>query len=119
MLPISLPIGNQTTDSLVIATTKQLTEFPYSDDTSGINNNYLGIGWAQSTMDGGLRTSSSTSYLASTQGRPNLTVVINAMVTKLLQTGSSRGLKSFRSVQFSDARTNSGRRLDQNRRVRR
>lgn len=107
-LQISLPIGNQTTDPFVIATTSQLKEFPYNEDTSGINNNLLGIGWAQSSMDDGLRASSSSSYLASANLRPNLTVMINAMVIKLLSTSSANGLKTFRDVQFADARTKTG-----------
>ena len=68
----------------------------------------LGIGWAQSSMVDGARASSSTSYLASANDRPNLTVLVNAMVTKLLPLNTPAGVKSFRNVQFSDARTFSG-----------
>lgn len=69
----------------------------------------LGIGYAQSSMTGGARTSSSTSYLADANARPNLTVLINAMVTKLLPTKTAAtGVNSFLTVQFSDARTFSG-----------
>lgn len=59
-------------------------------------------------MDDGLRASSSSSYLASANLRPNLTVMINAMVIKLLSTSSANGLKTFRDVQFADARTKTG-----------
>ena len=104
-LPVTLPNWNQTIDARVITTTQQLTEFPYNQDISGINNDLLGIGWAQSSMSGGNRASSSTSYLADANERPNLTVLINAMVTKLLPTDSSAAVKSFLNVQFSDART--------------
>ena len=108
-LDVSLPVWTQATDARVVATTQQLAEFPYNQDISGINNNMLGIGWAQSSMVDGARASSSTSYLASANDRPNLTVLINAMVSKLLPTNTPSGVKSFRSVQFSDARTFSGR----------
>lgn len=105
---ISLHAASSRIDSRIIATTKQLPEFPYNEDISGIDT-MLGIGWVQSSMHGGTRVSSSTSYLAAASGRPNLTVLINAMVTKLLPTGGSGGLESFRRVQFTDSRTESGR----------
>ena len=106
VLPISLPINNQTIDPRVINTTQQLSEFPFNEDMSGVDGSYLGIGWVQSSMDAGLRGSSSSSYLAISNERPNLTVMINAMVTKLIQTSSTpaQGLKTFRAVQFADAR---------------
>ncbi|KJA24828.1 GMC oxidoreductase [Hypholoma sublateritium FD-334 SS-4] len=105
-LPISLPINNQTIDPRVINTTQQLPEFPFNEDMSGVDGSYLGVGWVQSSMDAGLRGSSSSSYLATSNDRPNLTVMINAMVTKLIQTNSTpaQGLKAFRTVQFADAR---------------
>ncbi len=107
-LDVSLPVWTQATDARVVATTQQLAEFSYNQDISGINNDMLGIGWAQSSMVDGARASSSTSYLASANDRPNLTVLINAMVTKLLPINTPAGVKSFRNVQFSDARTFSG-----------
>ncbi len=51
-------------------------------------------------MSKGVRASSSTSYLAAANSRPNLTVLINALVTKLLPTGTSGGLRSFRNVEL-------------------
>jgi choline dehydrogenase-like flavoprotein len=104
MLPVSLPANNQTIDPRVIKTTQQLAEFPYNGDMSGGDHSLLGIGWLKSSMAGGVRSSSSTTYLAAANGRPNLTVVINAYVTKLIQTGTgSQGTKSFRSVQFTNS----------------
>ncbi|KAF4610054.1 hypothetical protein D9613_010669 [Agrocybe pediades] len=98
----SLPGGNQTIDSRVIATTQQLAEFPFNQDTMGGDHSLLGVGWMQSTDGGGIRSSSSTSYLAQANSRPNLTVLINATVLKLIQTGTSGSLKAFRSVQFAN-----------------
>ncbi|KJA13939.1 GMC oxidoreductase [Hypholoma sublateritium FD-334 SS-4] len=103
--PVSL--SSQGIDNRVIETTRQLAEFPYNKDTTGINNNLLGVGWIQSSINNGSRVSSSTSYLSASSGRPNLTILLNAMVTKLLPTGSSQGLRTFRNVQFADSRTNS------------
>ncbi|KAF9479148.1 alcohol oxidase [Pholiota conissans] len=99
---VSLPGFNMTIDPRVINTTQELSaEFPYNQDMSGGSQSLLGIGWLQSSAGGGVRSSSSTSYLANANSRPNLTVLIHATVTKLVQSGATTaGLKSFRSVQF-------------------
>lgn len=97
---VSLPGGNYSIDQRVIAATKQLPEWPFNEDMSGGDHSLLGIGWLQSSGGGGVRSSSSTSYLAQANSRPNLTVVINATVMKLIQTQGSGSLKAFRSVQF-------------------
>ena len=63
----------------------------------------LGMGFVQTNAGNGTRSSSSASYLAQANSRPNLTVLINATVTKLLSTtANNRRLKAFRSVQFSN-----------------
>ncbi|KAF8963769.1 hypothetical protein BDZ97DRAFT_1919542 [Flammula alnicola] len=104
VLPVSLPGNNQTIDPRVLATTQELAEFPYNEDMSGGSHSLLGVGFVQSSAGGGVRSSSSTTYLAQANGRPNLTVLINATVLKLVQTGVTRtGLKSFRSVQFASS----------------
>ena len=92
-----------TIDARVMATTGQLSEFPYNEDTSGGDQSLLGIGFVQSSIGRGVRSSSSTSYLANANSRPNLTVLINVTVMKLLQSGTKGALKSFRSVQFSSS----------------
>ena len=99
---------SQNIDARVIRTTKELTEFPYSKDVSGIAPDLLGVGFAQSTMSGGARVSSSTTYSNAVKTRPNLTVLINAMVTKLINTGVLDGLTGFRKVEFTDGRLRSG-----------
>ncbi|KIM43771.1 GMC oxidoreductase [Hebeloma cylindrosporum] len=100
---VSLPGFNLSIDARVMATTGQLSEFPYNEDTSGGDHSLLGIGFVQSSIGKGVRSSSSTSYLANANSRPNLTVLINATVVKLLQSGTKGALKSFRSVQFSSS----------------
>ncbi|KIM44803.1 GMC oxidoreductase [Hebeloma cylindrosporum] len=103
---VSLPGNNQTIDPRVLAATEQLPEFPYNKDTSGGDHSLLGVGFLQSSAGGGVRSSSSTSYLAQANTRPNLTVLINATVLKLVQTGTgSLGAKSFRGVQFQRSST--------------
>ncbi|PPQ80709.1 hypothetical protein CVT25_001829 [Psilocybe cyanescens] len=98
---ISLPGNNQTIDSLVLQATRQLPEFPFNQDMSGVTP-LLGIGFLQSSIGGGSRSSSSTTYLQNATERPNLTVLINTTVMKLLQTNSSQPfLKAFRSVQIT------------------
>ncbi|PPQ80124.1 hypothetical protein CVT25_001423 [Psilocybe cyanescens] len=103
MVSVSLPGNNQSVDSRVLAATRQLgSEFAFNEDMSGGDRSLLGIGFLQSSVGGGVRSSSSTSYLAKANERPNLTVLINAVVMKVIQTGSTHsGLKSFRSVQFT------------------
>ncbi|KAF9481638.1 alcohol oxidase [Pholiota conissans] len=87
---VSLPGFNMTIDPRVINTTQELSaEFPYNQDMSGGSRSLLGIGWLQSSAGGGVRSSSSTSYLANANSRPNLTVLIHATVTKLVQNGAT------------------------------
>ncbi|KAK1226089.1 hypothetical protein PQX77_010956 [Marasmius sp. AFHP31] len=62
----------------------------------------LGVGFGQSTVFNGTRSSSATSYLAEQFIiRPNLHVLLHAHVTHILPTNSSEDLLSFRSVEFS------------------
>jgi len=81
-----------------MATTGQLEEFPYNEDTSGGDHSLHGIGFVQSSAGGGVRSSS---YLANANKRPNFTVLINVTVEKLPETGMRGNLKSFLSIQFS------------------
>jgi GMC oxidoreductase len=97
---VSPPGFNLTSDTRAMATTGQLSEFPYNEDTSGGDDSLLGISFIQSSIGKGVRSSSSTSYLANANTRPNLTVLINATVVTLEKTDTKGALKSFRSVQF-------------------
>ncbi|KAH9479331.1 Pyranose dehydrogenase 1 [Psilocybe cubensis] len=101
VLPVSLPGNNQSIDARVWATTQQLPEFFFNEDTAGGNHGLLGVGFIQSSAGGGIRSSSSNTYLANAINRPNLFVLVNATVLSLVQTGnSSTGAPSFRGVQF-------------------
>ncbi|KAK0235294.1 aryl-alcohol oxidase precursor [Armillaria nabsnona] len=85
----------------VIQVTKELSgEFPFNlDYNSGFQ---LGVGWAQSTINHGKRSSSFTSYLGPEFiGRPNLHVLLNSQVTRLLQTNSAPA--EFLTVEFAQS----------------
>ncbi|KAJ7461961.1 aryl-alcohol oxidase [Mycena latifolia] len=91
----------QPIDGRLVKTTQQLeTEFAFNLDMN--SGNPLGIGYTQSTIDShGQRSSSASSYLGPDFiSRPNLHVLLNAQVTRLLQTGSSH-LPTFKTVEIS------------------
>ena len=53
------------------------------------------------SIGNGTRSSSATAYLKPAMARPNLDVVINAQATKLVPTGFSKGMPSFRAVKVA------------------
>ena len=78
-----------------------MDEFPFNPDMGG--GDVLGIGWVQSSIGDGVRSSSSTSYLRNALSRPNLHVLINATVMKLLPSGFRNRKISFGLVQFASS----------------
>ncbi|TFK37492.1 aryl-alcohol oxidase-like protein [Crucibulum laeve] len=99
---VSLPGFSQPIDWRVIQTTKELVEFPYNVDSN--SGNQLGIGWAQSTIGNGERSSSATSYLSPKYiNRPNLHVLLHVQVARVLPSTSNIAQKfSFKDVEFSE-----------------
>ncbi|KAG6855735.1 hypothetical protein H0H87_011405 [Tephrocybe sp. NHM501043] len=88
-------------DSMVINATKQLgSEFAFNQDYN--SGKPLGVGWVQSTTLNGQRSSSSSAYLAPNfLQRPNLIVLVNAQVSRLLKTAGTRGATpTFLGVEF-------------------
>ncbi|KAJ7768526.1 aryl-alcohol oxidase-like protein [Mycena metata] len=84
----------------VIATTAELPDiFPFNlDSNSGFP---LGVSWLQETIGGGERSSAATAYLAPRfQQRPNLHILLNARVLRLLANTTNTGV-AFHSVEFS------------------
>ncbi|KAJ7693407.1 alcohol oxidase [Mycena rosella] len=82
-------------DSRVIQATTQFKEFPFNLDMN--SGSTLGMGWGQSTISNGSRSSSATSYLAPHfLARSNLYVLLNARVTRLLPTAAG----VFRTVEY-------------------
>ncbi|KAJ6451318.1 alcohol oxidase [Mycena sanguinolenta] len=92
---VSLPGSPTEIDSRVFEATDELSEFPFNLDMN--SGNTIGIGWMQATIKDGTRSSSATSYLAPEFiNRPNLHVLLNARVTRVLPTGPT----SFDTVEF-------------------
>ncbi|KAJ7489407.1 pyranose dehydrogenase [Mycena latifolia] len=85
----------------VIETTKQLPdEFPFNLDMN--SGQPLGVGWLQSTIGGGKRSTSATSYLAPEyMQRENLHVLLHAQVSRLVNASKAGSNVAFGGVQFS------------------
>jgi choline dehydrogenase len=90
-------------DSRVFKTTAQLSEFPFNEDMN--SGDPLGIGWTQYSIGGGQRSSASRSYLTPALSRSNLDILVNTLVTKVVQTGTQpeSGLPIFRGVLFAQS----------------
>ncbi|KAF7307847.1 hypothetical protein MKEN_01145000 [Mycena kentingensis (nom. inval.)] len=98
---VSLPgFQYETFSKHILQTTKELPEFRYNIDYN--SGKPLGLGWLQSTIGDGMRSSSATSYLADHfLERKNLDVLLNAQVSKLvLSRDATRGKPSFSGVEF-------------------
>ncbi|KAJ7643628.1 aryl-alcohol oxidase [Roridomyces roridus] len=81
--------------------TKELPgDFPFNLDFN--SGKMLGVGYLQSTIGGGMRSSSATSYLAPKFAeRPNLSVLLHAQVSKLVNPSkTNKGEITFGGVQF-------------------
>lgn len=88
-------------DEIVMKVTQELPEeYPFNLDTnSGFQ---LGVGWSQSTVLRGHRSSSFTSYLGPEfLSRKNLHVVLNTQVTRVIQT---KNPVQFLEVEFAENR---------------
>lgn len=94
---VSLPGFPQEIDDRVIKTTHQLNhEFPFNRDMN--SGTPLGLGWLQSTIGGGTRSSAATSYLsANATQRSNLHILLETRVTRILST--TRDQLSMRAVE--------------------
>ncbi|KAF7376494.1 Pyranose dehydrogenase [Mycena sanguinolenta] len=110
---VSLPGFPRDTDARVFATTSVLSdEFPFNIDMN--SGNPLGIGWIQSSINlsDASRSSSATSYLAPQHiARPNLHVVLNTLVTRILRSGSNSrtGKPTFQTVEYTSSTRGSAR----------
>ncbi|KAJ6452274.1 aryl-alcohol oxidase precursor [Mycena sanguinolenta] len=96
---VSLSGFPQSIDPLLVKTTQELGgEFPFVLDINA--GTPLGLGWLQSTIDSlGQRSTSATSYLGPKFiNRPNLHVLVQAQVSRLIQTASNP--PTFKSVEF-------------------
>ncbi|KAJ6498230.1 alcohol oxidase [Mycena vulgaris] len=97
---VSLPGFPRGSDTVVIKAASESREFPFNIDMN--SGNPLGIGWTQSTIKNGSRSSSATSYLAPQfMSRPNLHIMLNTMATRVVQSGSKNGEPEFQTVEFA------------------
>jgi len=89
----------------IIEATKELPdEWPFNLDMN--SGKPIGLGWQQSTIDGGVRSSSATSYLGPEFiNRENLHVLLHAQVSKLVNSGHVNGKLIFGGVQFAQGAT--------------
>ncbi|KAG6888800.1 hypothetical protein C0995_005820 [Termitomyces sp. Mi166 len=90
---------------IINATTQLGPDFKFNLDMN--SGKPLGIGWIQVTVNSSTRASSATSYLAPQfLARPNLDVLLNAQVSRLIQTGKDKSkdkrtkLPAFRAVEY-------------------
>ncbi|KAF8883634.1 aryl-alcohol oxidase-like protein [Gymnopilus junonius] len=97
---VSLPGFQLPIDGRVLQTSKNFpSEFPFTLDYN--NGIPLGLGYLQSTIGNGTRSSAATAYLnPSVVARPNLEVVLNTHVTRVLQATNTGNSKSFRRVEL-------------------
>ncbi|KAK0212181.1 aryl-alcohol oxidase [Desarmillaria ectypa] len=100
---VSLPGYPRAIDGRVIQATQELPdEFPFNLD---YNSGYhLGIGWEQTTVGNGTRSSSETSYLGPGYiDRENLHVLIHTYVTRILAANKTtpRHKPHFNTVEFT------------------
>ncbi|OJT08261.1 Pyranose dehydrogenase [Trametes pubescens] len=100
----SLPGNASVLDSRVIQTTSQLSEFPFNLDMN--SGNPLGVGWLQSTIGHGVRSSAATAFLTEdTLKRANLDVLIGTRVTRLIRSKSSSATPTFLGVELAQTAT--------------
>ncbi|KAF8060844.1 pyranose dehydrogenase [Lyophyllum atratum] len=86
------------------AATELGDEIPYNQDMN--SGDPIGIGWLQSTINKGKRSSSATSYIAPKfLERSNLHVLVNHRVTRILQTTGSGRQPVFRTVEVGQSST--------------
>ncbi|KAJ6452802.1 glucose dehydrogenase short protein [Mycena sanguinolenta] len=87
-------------ENQVIQTTREFPEeFPFNLDFN--SGQMLGVGWLQSTIGGGERSTSATSYLAPKfVQRKNLNVLLHAQVSRLVDPHKTEGGVTFGGVEF-------------------
>ncbi|KAF6749358.1 hypothetical protein DFP72DRAFT_818928 [Ephemerocybe angulata] len=84
------------------STTGPHGEFPFHQDMN--DGRSVGLTWMQFAIGGGERSSAATSFLTgAVRARPNLSIVLNTYVTRVLQTeGGSPNSPSVRTVELGD-----------------
>ncbi|KAJ3970847.1 GMC oxidoreductase-domain-containing protein [Lentinula raphanica] len=99
--PVSFTLPGQLlpTDELAIDASNELSnEFPFNLDYN--SGNTIGLGWTQATIANGRRVTAASAYLVPAMLRPNLDILVNTQVTKILQSNIKDNLPVLKAVQF-------------------
>lgn len=120
---VSLPDFPSVLDQRIIDTASAPgAEFPFQEDFqagdgTGIceqrnwcllfRHSFGFLALVQSTVGNGARSSSAVAYLAPALNRPNMHVLLHNTVTRLVKTGSSHGVPSFKKVEFAPSASGS------------
>jgi len=90
-------------DQRVIQAAHRSRDRQFSFNLDYNSGRHLGVGFTQSTIKNGERSSSATSYLGPQfTRRRNLHVLLHAQVARVLETRKSRGRSVFDTVEFTD-----------------
>ncbi|KAF4615922.1 hypothetical protein D9613_011346 [Agrocybe pediades] len=90
-------------DPMLISTTKASpSQFPFNVDYN--SGNTIGMGYIQSTAGNGVRSSSATAFIHPNINRPNLDVILNTHVTKLINVAGFFKTPDLRKVEFAQSR---------------
>ncbi|CAL1710566.1 unnamed protein product [Somion occarium] len=96
---VSVPGFSLPIDDLVVSTSNQLGgRFSFNVDFN--SGKFVGVGFMQSSIGGGERSSAATAYLEPVESRRNLDILINAQVTKLIQSGTSKSGPIFQVAEI-------------------
>jgi choline dehydrogenase-like flavoprotein len=102
LMSVSLPGNPSPIDDMLLATTKQVPELPFLPDMNA--GRPLGLGYWQSSIGNGTRSSSASAYLASQfTSRRNLDILLETKVSRVLPTVKSQ--LSFRTIEIAVSKT--------------
>ncbi|KAH8092604.1 aryl-alcohol-oxidase from pleurotus Eryingii [Cristinia sonorae] len=101
---VSVPGFPVATDDIILKSAKQLGgRFAFHEDFN--DGTVLGIGYMQSTIGEGQRSSGATAYLNPVFSRSNLDVLVNTHVTKLINTAAAKKTPIMNKVELVQSRT--------------
>ncbi|KZS95155.1 aryl-alcohol oxidase-like protein [Sistotremastrum niveocremeum HHB9708] len=100
-LAVSLPgAANELSPFIFQTQQNEASHWPFILDAN--SGNQLGLGWLQATINGSTRASAATAYLAPQYiSRPNLDVLIEQQVTKVLFNTNVKGAPQATGVTFA------------------
>ncbi|EAU87898.1 hypothetical protein CC1G_01545 [Coprinopsis cinerea okayama7 len=91
-------------DNVCVEAAKSSREFGFNLDVN--DGGVLGLTWIHNTFGGGERSSSATAYLTKeVRARPNLSILVNTYVTRVLPTGDDLDFRTIELVPVSGGNT--------------